>query len=78
MRKIIWVDSSEYSHVAKCPCGWRDLYLTADEAYRALAKHEAAWHPDRRTARIACHQYTTRRRDQRSPRNTRPDMAKHK
>lgn len=64
-----WIDSSEISHVAMCTCGWSRIYLTPEAAYAAIAKHEAGWHPDRKTARIAAYKYSclARQRDPRRP-----------
>ncbi|MBB5846553.1 hypothetical protein F4555_001349 [Mobiluncus mulieris] len=57
-----WIDSSDYTHLAMCPCGWRQLCLTPERAENALIKHEAGWHPQRHTARNAIHNYHYRAR----------------
>ncbi|MCI6584464.1 MAG: hypothetical protein MSC45_05285 [Mobiluncus sp.] len=78
MEKETWVDSSACSHLAQCPCGWSRLFLSQQEAYAALMKHEAGWHPDRRSARIAAYQFTARHSDTRRPGNTPQNPGKRK
>ncbi|WP_297587718.1 hypothetical protein [uncultured Mobiluncus sp.] len=56
-----WIDSSDFSHIPKCTCGWTGgLELSKERAYTALMKHEARAHPGRRTARIAAMNWKAR------------------
>jgi hypothetical protein len=50
---VIRYDRSSWSVVAYCTCGWRELCLTQDGAWRAARGHETGQHPDRFQVRHA-------------------------
>lgn len=65
---VIRYDRSTWSVVAYCTCGWRELCLTQDGAWRAARGHEVGQHPDRFQVR---HAEDERRRHQ--DKGNRPD-----
>lgn len=40
------IDSSTYSHLVVCPCGYRVVCVTTDAARDARDRHDLAVHPE--------------------------------
>ena len=54
-------DHTAYAHTVYCDCGWQDLSLTREGAWRIAADHETRVHPHRRQVRDAERIRETRR-----------------
>jgi hypothetical protein len=64
---VIRYDRSSWSVVAYCTCGWRELCLTQDGAWRAARGHETGQHPDRHQVRRAEDERRRLRNQNRAP-----------
>jgi hypothetical protein len=50
---VIRYDRSLNSVVVACSCGWREVTVTQDGAWRVARAHETSMHPDRFQVRHA-------------------------
>ena len=70
-------DRTQFAVTVYCDCGWQDLSLTQESAWRIAADHEERVHPHRRQVREAARMRETRREIQSSHVRNAEDNGAH-
>lgn len=61
MNHVVRVEATPWTALAYCDCGWRQIFITAEDADESIRRHEQEVHPEDATSK-----YRSRRQRERA------------